>query len=62
MIEVKNVVKGFGEQIVLSEVNAVFQTGKVNFIIGRSGSGKSVLTKCIVGAHSEEISTKAISM
>ena len=49
MIEVKNVVKGFGEQIVLSEVNAVFQTGKVNFIIGRSGSGKSVLTKCIVG-------------
>ena len=49
MIEVKDLVKSFGEQTVLSDVNAVFQTGKVNFIIGRSGSGKSVLTKCIVG-------------
>lgn len=49
MIEVKDLVKSFGDQTVLSDVNAVFQTGKVNFIIGRSGSGKSVLTKCIVG-------------
>ena len=33
----------------LKHVSVEFHPGKVNFIIGRSGSGKSVLTKCIVG-------------
>ncbi len=49
MIEVKGVHKSFGDLEVLSDVNVGFEKGKVNFIIGRSGSGKSVLTKCIVG-------------
>jgi phospholipid/cholesterol/gamma-HCH transport system ATP-binding protein len=49
MIEVVNVSKSFGELEVLKEVNVKFEPGKVNFIIGRSGCGKSVLTKCIVG-------------
>lgn len=49
MIEVKNVNKSFNGRQVLRDVNVIFESGKVNFIIGRSGSGKSVLTKCIVG-------------
>ena len=49
MIEVKNIQKGFGEKIVINDVSAVFQTGKCNLIIGTSGSGKTVLMKCLVG-------------
>lgn len=49
MIEVINVNKTFGENHVLKDFNAKFEQGKVNLIIGQSGSGKSVLTKCIVG-------------
>lgn len=49
MIEVFGVNKSFGQLDVLKDVNVKFESGKVNFIIGRSGSGKSVLTKCIVG-------------
>ena len=49
MIEVVDLEKSFSGQQVLHDVNAVFEPGKVNFIIGMSGSGKSVLTKCIVG-------------
>ena len=49
MIEVKHISKSFGAQSVLHDVSATFHPGKVNFIIGRSGSGKSVLTKCTVG-------------
>ena len=49
MIEIHKVSKSFGDQTVLREVSATFHPGKVNFIIGRSGSGKSVLTKCTVG-------------
>lgn len=51
MIEVKNVNKSFGENHVLHDINAKFEKGKVNLIIGQSGQGKSVLTKCIVGLH-----------
>jgi ABC-type cobalamin/Fe3+-siderophores transport system ATPase subunit len=39
---------------VLTDINAVFAKGKVNQIIGKSGSGKSVLAKCIVGLHKPE--------
>ena len=46
MIELKNISKSFGEHHVLKNVSAKFHKGKVNFIIGRSGSGKSVMTKC----------------
>lgn len=49
MIEVKNLYKSFGEKKVLQDVNAAFENGKVNLIIGQSGSGKTVLVKNIVG-------------
>ncbi|HRO99400.1 MAG TPA: ATP-binding cassette domain-containing protein [Flavobacteriales bacterium] len=54
MIEVVGVSKRFGDTQVLTDINAVFQRGKVNQIIGKSGSGKSVLAKCIVGLHRPE--------
>ncbi len=49
MIEVKNINKSFNGVQVLHDVSFQFETGKTNLIIGQSGSGKSVLTKCIVG-------------
>jgi len=49
MIEIKNVKKGFGDKQILKDVSAVFETGKTNLIIGTSGSGKTVLQKCMVG-------------
>jgi phospholipid/cholesterol/gamma-HCH transport system ATP-binding protein len=49
MIEIKNIKKGFGDKTVINDVSAVFQTGKCNLIIGTSGSGKTVLMKCLVG-------------
>ncbi len=49
MITLKNIVKGFGDKIVLQDVSAVFETGKTNLIIGTSGSGKTVMMKVMVG-------------
>lgn len=49
MIEVKNLSKRFGSTQVLKDISAVFAKGQVNQVIGKSGSGKSVLCKCIVG-------------
>lgn len=49
MIEVKNLYKSFGSQQVLTEVSTTFLPGKTNLIIGQSGSGKTVLLKCVVG-------------
>lgn len=49
MIEFKNIQKKFGEKEVLKGVSGIFAQGKVNQIIGASGTGKSVLLKCIVG-------------
>ena len=54
MIEVNNVSKYFGEKQVLFGVDTRFEEGKVNLIIGRSGSGKTVLMKCLVGLHTPE--------
>lgn len=51
MIEVQSINKSFGEHHVLQNISTVFETGKVNMIIGQSGQGKSVLTKCLVGLH-----------
>src|SRR3954451_9319971 len=49
MIEIKHLRKSFGEKTILNDVNLVVETGKCNLIIGSSGSGKTVLLKCIVG-------------
>lgn len=49
MIEFKNIEKSFGEKKVLNAVSHVMQTGMCNLIIGTSGSGKTVLQKCLVG-------------
>lgn len=51
MIEVIGLNKSFGDTQVLFDISTVFEKGKVNLIIGQSGSGKSVLAKCIVGLH-----------
>lgn len=49
MIEVRNITKSFGDKLVLNNVSGTFEKGKPNLIIGASGTGKSVLLKCIVG-------------
>lgn len=49
MIEVKDIEKSFDGVKVLKGVSATFETGKVNLIIGQSGSGKTVLMKSLVG-------------
>ena len=51
MIEVKNLYKSFDTTEILKDINLEIEKGKVNFIIGQSGSGKSVLTKCMVGLY-----------
>ena len=49
MIEFNNIHKTFGTNNVLKGVSGVLESGKVNLILGGSGTGKSVLLKCIVG-------------
>jgi phospholipid/cholesterol/gamma-HCH transport system ATP-binding protein len=49
MIEFKNIKKQFDDKVVLNDVSHVMETGKCNLIIGTSGSGKTVLQKCLVG-------------
>ena len=49
MIEVKHLYKSFEDKDVLKDINTVFEDGKTNLIIGRSGSGKTVLMKNLVG-------------
>ena len=54
MIEIKNIHKEFDGRVVLADINAVFQQGKVNMVIGGSGKGKSVLLKCMIGILTPE--------
>jgi phospholipid/cholesterol/gamma-HCH transport system ATP-binding protein len=49
MISIQNIYKGFADKPVIEGVTAQFHTGKCNLIIGASGSGKTVLMKCLVG-------------
>lgn len=49
MIEIRNLCKSFEDRQVLSDISAVFESGKTNLIIGQSGSGKTVLIKNLVG-------------
>ena len=49
MIEVRHLTKSFEDKTVLDDIDAVFETGKTNLIIGQSGSGKTVLMKNLVG-------------
>lgn len=49
MIEVKNIGKKFHEKVIIEDVSAKMKAGQCNLIIGASGSGKTVLMKCMVG-------------
>lgn len=49
MIEIKNIKKSFGEKVILGGVSGKFEDSNNSLIIGASGTGKSVLLKCIVG-------------
>ena len=51
MIEVKNIHKNFGDNLVLNDVSFNFQRGKTNLIIGESGSGKTTLLKILIGLY-----------
>lgn len=51
MIEVKGLKKRFGDNEVLKGIDVIFKEGKTNLIIGRSGSGKTVFLKSILGLH-----------
>ena len=55
MIKVKNISKSFSGLEILKDISFEFEKGKTNLIIGKSGSGKSVLTKCIVGLFEPDI-------
>jgi phospholipid/cholesterol/gamma-HCH transport system ATP-binding protein len=49
LIELKNISKSFGDRLILDDINSVMKAGQCNLIIGTSGSGKTVLMKCMVG-------------
>ncbi len=51
MIELRNVSKSFNDRMVLNDISVTFERGKTNLIIGKSGSGKTVLLKAIIGLH-----------
>lgn len=51
MIRVEGLEKSFDNKKVLSDINLTFESGKVNLIIGKSGSGKTVLLKSLIGLH-----------
>ena len=55
MIKVNNIFKSFNESKVLKQINTVFDRGKTNLIIGQSGSGKTVLLKCLLGLYEVDL-------
>ncbi len=58
MIRTEHLIKSFDERTVLNDITVEFETGKTNLIIGKSGSGKTVLLKSLVGLH--EIDSGAV--
>lgn len=52
MIKVEHLNKSFDGKAILKDINFTFEQGKVNLIIGKSGSGKTVLLKSLIGIHS----------
>ena len=54
MITVKKIFKGFNKTNILNGISASFKKGKTNLIIGQSGSGKTVLLKCLLGLYTPE--------
>jgi len=54
MIKIEDVHKRFGEEEILKGITTVFEKGKTNLIIGQSGSGKSVMLKCLIGLFKPE--------
>ena len=48
-IEIQNLTKSYGEQVVLKDVSVSFEKGNIHGLVGRNGSGKTVLMKCICG-------------
>ena len=54
MIEIKDLYKSFGDAKVLKGISTTFYKGKTNLIIGQSGSGKTVLLKCLLGLFDYE--------
>ncbi|NND88539.1 MAG: ATP-binding cassette domain-containing protein [Flavobacteriaceae bacterium] len=54
MIKVENVHKSFGDEAILKGITTVFEKGKTNLLIGQSGSGKSVMLKCLLGLFQPE--------
>jgi len=57
MIKVENISKRFGDEIILKNISTTFDRGKTNLVIGRSGSGKTVLLKCLIGLFKPEKGT-----
>ena len=57
MIKVDNICKRFGDEEILKGITTTFDKGKTNLIIGQSGSGKTVLLKCIIGLFQPEEGT-----
>ena len=54
MIEIKNIHKSFDGNSIIKGISTSFEKGKTNLIIGQSGSGKTVLLKCLLGLHSPD--------
>jgi phospholipid/cholesterol/gamma-HCH transport system ATP-binding protein len=51
VIELQNISKSFQDREILHDISFTFEPGKCNLILGESGSGKTVMMKCMVGLH-----------